>query len=1030
MATILVVDDRNLNREFLAMLLGYAGHRVVEAADGAQALERVREDRPDLIITDIAMPTLDGVEFVQRLRADPATAQIKVIFYTATYRQSQARKLAQADVMATVIPKPSRPQAILDAVTAAVGKAAVPSDRRAAPQKTLKRAPKVLIETLSSKDKLDNLSLRLATLIELSLDLAAERDPQRLLDFACGAAQAIFNVRVSAIGTFGGVGAEPGRFSVRGVPDEMRPQFGDLDLGAVLGDGRPHRFNDPATAAAVLPAGHPPIGTLLLVPLTSSRRPIGWLYLADRGGSNALFGELDEQIGMTLATQLAQAYENLVLYSETVTYAARLEAEIAERKHAQRSLRESEAHFRAIFDHAPIGMAVISPAGRFMQVNRALCELVAYAQEDLEQLGFDAIVAADELTAAVADFRTQADDGRPSEDVEMRYLRRDGGTGWMLFRASVLRDEAGDPLHFIAQFKDISERKQAEEDLRLAASVYDNTMDGIIVTDTDARIIAVNPAFTAITGYGTEEVIGRKPSLMCSERTTPEFYDAMWEILLREGHWEGEIWNRRKSGEAFLEWLVISMVPGPDGKPVRYVGVFNDITELRRKDEHIRHLAFHDPLTGLPNRALLRDRLEHSIAFAGREKHRLGLMFIDLDGFKAVNDSLGHDVGDSLLKEVADRLNQCVRQSDTVARIGGDEFVILLEHAHDLADYASLARKAIAALLQPVKVDGQTIQIGASIGIACFPDDGGNFRELMQSADDAMYEAKSAGRGTYRFFGPATTADAAQRLVLEIELRNAVANGELELYYQPTVSLGRDAPFGVEAMLRWRHPERGLVLPADFIPLAEDTGIIAELGDWVLEEACRQCSAWKALGLGRIRIAITVAAKQLQQGDLPARIAGITLSHGISPSDLEIKLTESVILANRGHIESILARLHEIGVVVAVDDYGSGAFSSLAYLRRLPIDILSIDRSFVGKADSDEEDGQFVRSILALGRALKLTVVAEGVETESQADFLRSCGCSLSQGYLYARPAPAADVEAWLRGHMDGDLAAQPPISH
>lgn len=1023
-ATILVVDDRSLNRDFLAMLLGYAGHRVVEAANGAQALERVREVRPDLIVTDIAMPTMDGLEFVRRLRDDAAIAQIPVIFYTATFRLYEARKLAQSCGAASVIAKPSRPQTILDAVTAAL---AAHADRLAASRQPVDRPSKVLVEKLA--DELDGLNLRMAMLIELALNLAAERDPQRLLDLACGAAEAIFEARVTAISVPDNIRGRPGHYVVRGVTDEMRRRFGELDLGVVVSDGRVHRFNDPAAAAAVLPAWHPPIGNLLIVALKSARRSFGWLFVADRGGGGAPFDEDDEEIAATLATQLAQAYDNLALYSEISAYAGQLEAEIVERKRAQHALRESEAHFRAALDHAPIGTALVSLAGKFMRANRALCELVGYAQEELEQLGFPDIIAADDAAEAIVDLRALANGALPVHELEKRYRRRDGGTGWMQLTAAVLRTEEGEPLHFIVQIKDIDAQKKAAEDLKLAASVYDSTMDGIMVTDTEARIISVNPAFTTITGYSAAEAVGQKPTLMRSEVTTQDFYRELWQVLLRDGQWEGEIWNRRKDGAAFLEWLTISMIPGPDGKPARYVGVFNDITELRRKDAHVRHLAFHDPLTGLPNRTLLLDRLEHGIAFAGREKQHLGLMFIDLDRFKVVNDSLGHTVGDGLLQEVAHRLSLCFRQSDTIARMGGDEFVVLLEHTHDLADYAGFARKAIAALSQPVEFAGHSIRVGASIGIACFPGDGVDVFGLMKSADAAMYAAKAAGRGTYRFFQPTSGADAAQRPQLEMELRNATANGELELYYQPTVSLGSDAPFGVEAMLRWRHPERGLILPADFIPLAEETGIIAELGDWVLEEACRQCSAWRAQGLGRVRIAVTVAARQLQRGDLAGRIDAITRRHGISPADLEIKLTESVILGNREHIESTLGRLREIGVAVALDDYGSGA-SSLAYLRRLPIDILSIDRSFVGKADNDEEDAQFVRSILALGRALAATVVAEGVETESQAEFLRSCGCTLGQGYLYARPAPAADVTAWLRAHVAGDLAASLQSSH
>ena len=563
----------------------------------------------------------------------------------------------------------------------------------------------------------------------------------------------------------------------------------------------------------------------------------------------------------------------------------------------------------------------------------------------------------------------------------------------------------------------------AEEELKLAASVFHNTMDGVMITDMAGRIVSVNPAFSTITGYSPAEAIGQKPSLLHSDQHGPDFYRAMWTTLLRDGRWEGEIWNRRKDGEAFLEWLSIGMVPADDGQPLRYVSVFNDITELRKKDEHIRHLAFHDPLTGLPNRALLLDRLEHGLAVARRETEGLGVMFIDLDRFKHINDSLGHDVGDGLLREVAHRLSTCLRQSDTVARMGGDEFVILLEHVHGPETYASLAKKIITCLSAPLVIDGHPLQVGASIGIACFPDDGADVVSLMKHADAAMYAAKAAGRGTYRFFQAAMTEKAGQRLQLEMELRRAVSHGELELFYQPRVALQSGVPCGVEALVRWRHPVRGLVPPDDFIPLAEETGIIHALGDWVLEEACRQLRAWQQQGLAGMRVAVNISAKQLQEGDLVARIASLTRHYGIAPADLEVELTESVIMANPEEISGIFARLRRLGVTVAVDDFGTG-YSSLAYLRRLPIDVLKIDRSFVMNADRDEGDAQIVRIIMALAQALKLDVIAEGVETRGQAEFLQSCGCPTAQGFLYARPQPAAALEAWWQNQEQPECLA------
>lgn len=553
--------------------------------------------------------------------------------------------------------------------------------------------------------------------------------------------------------------------------------------------------------------------------------------------------------------------------------------------------------------------------------------------------------------------------------------------------------------------------KQAE--LNLAASVFHTTVEGVMITDTRSVIQSVNPAFTQITGYTAEEAVGKKPNMLRSAHHGPEFYRMLWEKLLRDGVWQGEIWNRRKSGEAYLEWLTISQVVDSEGQPVRYVAVFNDITESRRKDEHIRHLAFHDALTGLPNRTLLLDRLQHSIEFSSREPIHLGLMFIDLDKFKSVNDALGHNIGDKLLQEVARRLGRCVRESDTIARMGGDEFVVLMEHGEGMDGYAMVASKIIAMLSEPMDIAGHVVQVSASVGIACFPEDGSNALDLMKHADIAMYSAKSSGRNTYHFFQSSMTEKAIKRLRLEMELRQAISDRQLELFYQPKIELSTNRPCGMEALVRWRHPSLGLIPPIDFIPIAEESGLIIPLGDWVLEEACRQIGAWQSSGLPPCRIAVNISARQLHEGDLVERIEQLTQLYGIPPSTLEIELTESVIMSRPGDVIDLFKRLRKLGVTIAMDDFGTG-YSSLAYLRRLPIDVLKIDRSFVSDVEHNEDGAQIVKTILSLAHALGIKIVAEGIETPPQADFLRAGGCTLGQGYLYAKPMPAGELEAWL----------------
>jgi diguanylate cyclase (GGDEF)-like protein/PAS domain S-box-containing protein len=562
---------------------------------------------------------------------------------------------------------------------------------------------------------------------------------------------------------------------------------------------------------------------------------------------------------------------------------------------------------------------------------------------------------------------------------------------------------------------DLAERRQADSELRLAATVFDHMTDGVVVVDARGRVLSANPAFSVITGYSPAEVTGRAVSTLWRGMRGTETFRRMSGTLVETGRWEGEIWNRRRGGEDFLARLSVSTVPGRAGAGPQYVGVFNDLTELRRKDEYIQHLSFHDPLTAMPNRALLADRLEHGIALARRERGMLGVMYVDLDRFKIVNDSYGHDVGNELLKVVATRLAGCLRESDTVARVGGDEFVALFTQVPESGGFAALARRIIDSLSRPVTVNGQVMRVGASVGIACYPDDGDDAAQLLKHADAAMYVAKSSGRGTFRFFRAEMTSEAERRLRIEVELRDAVDHGGLELFYQPRVVMSTGELRGVEALVRWRHPERGLIPPMEFIPIAEETGIIIELGRWVLDAACRQYREWWTRRGRAIKISINVSALQLRQGDLAKEVVEVCQKHQVPPSEIEIELTESTIMADPEASSMLLSRLRGIGVDVAVDDFGTG-YSSLAYLRRLPIDVLKIDRSFIMNVGEDPSDTEIVRTIIALGRTLNLATVAEGVETQGQADFLTACGCQTAQGFLFARPLPAIEFEERFLG--------------
>jgi len=603
---------------------------------------------------------------------------------------------------------------------------------------------------------------------------------------------------------------------------------------------------------------------------------------------------------------------------------------------------------------------------------------------------------------------------------DYRVCSPDGSIRWMRDEATVVaRTADGRPSRIIGTTKDITERRSAEAQTLLASSVFENTAEAIVITDPDAMIISVNPAFSVITGFTSDEVVGQTPRLLKSDHNSPEFYNSLWQTLLSTGQWQGELWNRRKNGEAFLAWQTITAVRDQAGNLVQFVSVFNDITELHVKDQHIRYQAFHDALTGLPNRTLLQDRLGHAIEIARRESSTLAVMFIDLDRFKNVNDSLGHDAGDSLLVTVTSRLKDCMRRSDTIARLGGDEFVVILSDFAAASEVAEVAEKIVAQVMEPMTLKGHEVHVGASIGIALYPQDGEDVTSLMKGADTAMYRAKNAGRSTFRFFDAKVDGEAVERLKLEAALRRAIENREFELFYQPKIQLNGTGLAGAEALIRWNSPERGLVPPDMFIPLAEETGLIIAIGDWVLSEACRQLADWQKRGLPPVRIAVNVSARQFMDERFCDRVAGLLKSFELDPSMLEVELTESTVMADPEKAVLQLQRLREIGLAVSVDDFGTG-YSSLSYLKKLPLNTIKIDRSFVRHLDTESDNAAIVRAILGLGMALGMTAIAEGVETLGEEQHLQDAGCQVAQGFKYSKPIPANYFEEWLGEYNKG----------
>lgn len=536
--------------------------------------------------------------------------------------------------------------------------------------------------------------------------------------------------------------------------------------------------------------------------------------------------------------------------------------------------------------------------------------------------------------------------------------------------------------------------------LRQAATVFESSSEVVIITDLQGIIQSVNDAFTRVLGYQPEEAIGRNPSFLKSGRHDTAFFEEMWRSIISEGIWQGEIWNRRKDAEIFPAWLTIKTVYDGEGRPTHYVGVIADISVIKRSQEELEHLAHHDPLTGLPNRLLFDALVIHALDGARREQSQAALLVLDLDRFKNINDSYGHQLGDTILRTVADRLQQVLRDQYMLARLGGDEFCVLIEQLEDEQQAANVATMIQEALAAPIAAGNREFYLSASIGICLFPQDGADPAKLLRNADTAMYRAKEAGGG-FQFYAPDHTSRIRERLTLEASLRKAIERGELRLNYQPQVSLATGEVTGVEALARWTSPEFGLVPPGKFIPIAEESGLIMPLGEWVLEDACHQMRRWCDQGIAIPRMAVNLSALQIERSDIVGLVRRVLDKSGLTPDRLELEITEGYILQQTELAITTLKQLRDLGVTIAIDDFGTG-FSSLSYLHRLPIDRLKIDRSFVHEIGSGSRAAQVAQAIISLGQALGLAIIGEGVEQPVHAETLRGWGCQEGQGFLYS----------------------------
>jgi diguanylate cyclase (GGDEF)-like protein/PAS domain S-box-containing protein len=679
-------------------------------------------------------------------------------------------------------------------------------------------------------------------------------------------------------------------------------------------------------------------------------------------------------------------------------------------------LRDSELRYRLLADNCSDMIASLDLDGRYTYVSPAAYSL--FGQSESELLGRKATDFAHPeevslLPDIIADILT-----RPVvRTLTFRRRCKDGSYRWVESRIQGVRDASGTVTQIVLVARDISERRRAEEDLLVAATAFE-TQEGMAVCGADGTILRVNRAFTEITGYTADDVVGEKPSLLKSGRHKPGFYRALWDQLLRTGTWQGEVWNRRKSGEVYPEWLTITAVKDVNGEITHFVGTFTDITQRKASERAVERLAFYDPLTRLPNRRLLRDRLAHALASATRSRRHGAVMFIDLDHFKTINDSLGHDKGDLLLLEAARRLTDCVRKSDTVARLGGDEFVVMLEDLgidrnEAAAQTRAVAEKILAALRRPYHIGTDDWDSSGSIGATLFQGAADDLDALLKQADLAMYRSKSDGRDVLRFYDPAMEASVRARAAMVAELRHAIETEQFILHFQPQMdSLGR--PTGAEALLRWLHPERGLIEPGAFIPLAEETTLILSLGLWILRAACRQLVAWsKRDETAGLTLSVNVSACQFRQSDFVAQVRHILDSSGADPTRLKLELTESTLLDDIADARNKMEAMRAMGLRFSLDDFGTG-YSSLSYLKCLPLSQLKIDRSFVSDVHHDPNAAAIAKTIVFLAKNLGINVIAEGVETEMQRSFLDSNGCNDFQGYLFSRPLPLHEFENFL----------------
>ncbi len=1080
-ATILIVDDAIQNRKLLEVLLRHEGYLTLSASSSEEALDMISQRTPDLILLDIMLPGMDGYQVAAILKANPATLNIPIIMVTALIDRSARLAGFNAGVeefLTKPIDQVELHLRVRNLLRLKEFGDFQQNHSRILEQKVqeevlartadLQRFRTAMDATADAIFLVDRSSMRFvevnATACHMfgyTRDELLQAGPTRLdattrEQLAC-AYDAIIAAHSTIDATEIQIRHKDGSMLMVEMHRHAQRTGADWIVVCVLRDITERRLTSDrlqeSEARFKIIFNAAPLGIALVDSHTGRLCLMNPMFAKISGRTVEEMAQVD-WMSMTHPDDVQKDLDNMTLmnagkisgFQMKKRYVhssgapvwihmtiAPVDAEdkahprhlcmiedITERREIEEKLWVSDFALKSISQ----GVFITDPDGGILSANAAFMSITGYSETEL--LGQDCRFFQGALTDPfMVDAIRQALQSVTDFSGDLLIYRKDGIAFWNELTISPVRDKQGLFTHFIGVSRNITRRKLAEAELRIAATAFES-QEGMMVTDANSVILRVNRAFTKVTGYTAEDVLGKSPRILSSGRHGADFYAAMWETIKNTGVWEGEVLNQRKNGELYPERLLITAVKGADGTVTNYVATLVDIALRKVAEAEIHRLAFYDPLTNLPNRRLLLDRLNHSLATSARSGRLGAVLFLDLDRFKTLNDTRGHEMGDLLLQQVAERLTACVREGDTVARLGGDEFVIVLEELSEQALEAAsraevIGNKILTALNQPYQLDNHEYHCSVSIGATLFSDHEQTQEELLRHTDIAMYQAKSAGRNTMRIFDPKMQDTINARAALQDELHKALEKQQFHLYYQIQVdSVGR--PLGAEALIRWIHPERGLVSPFYFIPLAEETGLIMPIGQWVLETACAQLKVWQQDELTHdLTLSVNLSARQFRQPDFVVRVQAAVLHHAINPLRLKLELTEGVLLERIDETIATMNTLKDMGIRFSLDDFGTG-YSSLQYLKRLPFEQLKIDQSFVRDLATDCSDQAIVRTIIAMAHSLKLGVIAEGVETEEQRQMLLSMGCMHYQGYLFGRPVPIEQFEALLKQSRLGRL--------